>query len=68
MCLFLQTYASASHAILIPRCLCHFAAALAGTCYTVLTYFDALQDGKYDKLLRLLYNDIEKYETEVGHA
>ena len=26
-----------------------------------------LQDSKYDKLLRLLYNDIEKYETEVLH-
>ncbi len=23
------------------------------------------QDGKYDRLLRLLYDDIEKYETEV---
>ena len=25
----------------------------------------AFQDGKYDRLLRLLYDDIEKYETEV---
>ena len=25
----------------------------------------AMQDGKYDRLLRLLYDDIEKYETEV---
>ena len=24
-----------------------------------------VQDGKYDRLLRLLYDDIEKYETEV---
>lgn len=24
-----------------------------------------MQDGKYDRLLRLLYDDIEKYETEV---
>ena len=24
-----------------------------------------VQDGKYDKLLRLLYDDIQKYETEV---
>ncbi len=27
--------------------------------------FAALQDGKYDRLLRLLYDDIEKYETQV---
>ena len=27
-----------------------------------------MQDGKYDRLLRLLYNDIEKYETEVRRA
>ena len=27
-----------------------------------------VQDGKYDRLLRLLYDDIEKYETEVGAA
>ena len=27
--------------------------------------FAAFQDGKYDRLLRLLYDDIEKYETEV---
>ena len=26
-----------------------------------------MQDGKYDRLLRLLYDDIEKYETEVTH-
>lgn len=25
----------------------------------------AVQDGKYDRLLRLLYDDIQKYETEV---
>ena len=24
-----------------------------------------VQDGKYDRLLRLLYDDIQKYETEV---
>ena len=24
------------------------------------------QDGKYDRLLRLLYDDIQKYETEVA--
>lgn len=28
--------------------------------------YGPMQDGKYDKLLRLLYNDIEKYETEVS--
>lgn len=30
--------------------------------------FSALvvQDGKYDRLLRLLYDDIQKYETEVA--
>ena len=25
-----------------------------------------VQDGKYDRLLRLLYDDIQKYETEVS--
>ena len=30
--------------------------------------FAALQDGKYDRLLRLLYDDIEKYETEVTNV
>lgn len=25
-----------------------------------------VQDGKYDRLLRLLYDDIQKYETEVA--
>ncbi len=30
-----------------------------------MTPFAAFQDGKYDRLLRLLYDDIEKYETEV---
>ena len=26
---------------------------------------NGLQDGKYDRLLRLLYDDIQKYEAEV---
>ena len=51
--------------LLLSRCMVAWDSSTAlawhQTCLALL-----IQDGKYDRLLRLLYDDIQKYETEVG--
>lgn len=37
------------------------------TRYLIMGLAMVAQDGKYDRLLRLLYDDIQKYETEVAN-